>query len=303
MKTYTFFPGCSLEGTAKEFATSSHEVFNRLGLKLEELEDWSCCGATAGHCVDKLLSLALPARNLFLAKEKGNDSLATSCAACFSRLKTASHHLKQDPETRKQIETALEKSYPGDVAVRHILEILLQDVNASTLKEAIVKPLQGLKLVTYYGCLLVRPPKIMQFDDPENPTSMDKLLEAAGAEILPWGFKTECCGASLTLSRADLVCTLTQRILSEAKSVGADAIAVACPLCQTNLDMRQLDLRSQKLIDFEIPVLYFTQLLGIAMGIPAKKLGLSKHFIPAGDKIASLERQPSISQISSQEQG
>lgn len=288
-KSYAYYPGCSLEGTAHDFEMSTRQVLKHLGVELKEIEDWSCCGATAAHCTDHLLSIALPARNLIQAQKQGNSSLVVSCAACFSRLKTAAHELAHDSELKADVETVVEEKYQGGVDVQHSLNILLNDIGLDQISKATVKPLSGLKVVTYYGCLLVRPPKVMQFDDVENPTSMDKVLQAAGANVCQWGYKTECCGASLTLSRTDLVHDLVLKILNEARDVGADLIAVACPLCQANLDMRQLDLKTAKKIDYQMPVLYFTQLLGLAFGLSGAQLGISKLMISAKEQINKIQ--------------
>lgn len=280
MKEYLYFPGCSAKGTSKDFEISTHEVFKHLGITLKEIDDWACCGASSAHFVDHLLSIALGARTLELVKSAGKDEIVTSCDACFSRLKTAAYELTHNEKLRKDVSLVLEKDCTGDIKVRHILEVLLHDVGIEEIKKKVVLPIKDLSLVTYYGCLLVRPPKVLQFDDPENPTSMDDILNSTGALIEDWPCKVDCCGASLTLSRVDLVMELTKKILLEAKNVGAHAIAVACPLCHANLKMRQQDLRKKKIIDFKIPIVFFTQILGLSFGLSSQKLHLNTEITP-----------------------
>ena len=276
MKSIPYFPGCSAEGTSKDFEVATQEVFQHLGLALNEVQDWACCGASSAHFVDRLLSVALPARTLNLVKKSGGSEVAVSCAACFSRLKTAAHELEEDEKLREQVSEVLEEPYQGGVAIRHVLDVLLNDIGREQIKKAVVNPLKGLKVVCYYGCLLVRPPKVLKFDDAEDPSSIDTIMALTGATTKSWPCKTDCCGASLTLSRADLVQEVSRKILVEARDVGADLIVVACPLCQANLDMRQQDLRANKRIDFSIPVVFFTQLLGLSLGISPAKLRMKR---------------------------
>ncbi len=267
MKEYLYYPGCSAKGTAKDFEISTLEVLNHLGITLKEIDDWACCGASSAHFIDHLLSISLCARTLNLAKNLGKDEIITSCAACFSRLKTAAFELERDEKLRKDVSLVLEKECNFSVKVRHVLDVFLNDIGIDAIKEKVVKPLKDFSLVTYYGCLLVRPPKVLMFDDPEEPMSMDTILASTGASIEKWPCKVDCCGASLTLSRVDLVMEVTKKILVEAKNVGAKAIAVACPLCHANLKMRQQDLKKKKIIDFKMPIIYFTQILGYSLGL------------------------------------
>lgn len=289
MKIYGYYPGCSLEGTAKDFEIATKAIFKLAGVELKELEDWSCCGASSCHFVSHLLSIAVPARNLVIAKKSGFNELVVSCAACFSRLKTATHELEEDDKLKAQVDEALEEKYEGGVKVRHIIEVLLEDIGIEKLKTLVTKPLKGLKVASYYGCLLVRPPKVMKFDDPDNPQSIDKLVALAGATAVDWPHKTECCGASLTLSESSLTLDPVKRILEEAHASGADMIVVACPLCQANLDMRQMDLKRKKLIDFEIPVIYFSQLLGLSFGLKPSDVALEKVLVSPNKALKKVE--------------
>lgn len=272
---YTFYPGCSLEGTAKDFHRSTLAVAAKVGLEMPEMKDWICCGSTAAHNSAPLLADALPARNLRLA---GGDTVAVACAACYSRLKTANHRIAADPALRARVERTIGADYDGLTPVRHVLEILGRDMRAEV-AAAIRRPLTGLKVASYYGCLLSRPPEVTQFDDPENPTLMDGLLEIAGATAVDWPHKTECCGASFSIADSSIVLELTDRILGMAQLAGVDCIATACPLCQLNLDMRQRDVQTKYGRSYNLPVFYFTQLLGLAMGCSESELSIKSLVI------------------------
>jgi len=274
--SYAFFPGCSLEGTAWDFLKSTKAVAKKLGVKMPEIEDWICCGSTPAHQSDHLLSLALPAKNLLAA---GGNTVAVCCASCYSRLKTANHEISADQLTRKRVADVIGADYDGTTPVAHFLEILVNDIGLGKIAESVTKPLKGLKVVSYYGCLLSRPPGVVQFDDPENPTLMDRVLKAAGAEVIDWPHKTECCGAGYGITDVGIVKQLSHEILGMAKSAGADAIATACPLCQLNLDLRQDAIERDNETHFDLPVFYFTQLLGLALGIPRKSLGLRSMIV------------------------
>jgi len=270
-RTYAYYPGCTLHSTAKEYDVSARLVCEGLGIELRELEDWTCCGASSAHSTSDLLSIALPARELQAAEEMGLP-LAVACAMCFSRLKFAIHELN-DQEIRGLVSDIIGGELRNAVEVVHLLQVLDEDREAILLK----RPLTGLKVACYYGCLLVRPRDIVDFDDEENPQIMDRLIEALAAHSIDWGFKTECCGASLPLSRKDVVLTLSHRILYQAKQLGADCLAVACPMCHSNLDTTQRVIEAKYRDGVGLPVLYFTQLVGLAMGFSPKQLLLNKH--------------------------
>lgn len=276
---YAYYPGCSLHSTSKEYDMSTKEVANVLGIELVEVPDWVCCGATPAHVTMHLLSQTLPIKNLLNAKQTGLNQMCVCCAACFSRFKIANYNVLNDLEKRQKINQALESDYRGEIAVRHFIEILAQDYGMDNLAKKVVNKLRGLKVVCYYGCLLVRPRKIMQFDDEENPVIMDKIVQITGAQTLDWPGKVECCGASFSLTKTEVVLRVCNDILQMAADVGADCIAVGCPLCQSNLDLRQPEINKKYKKTFEIPVLYFTQLLGLSFGINWKKLGLDKHIV------------------------
>jgi heterodisulfide reductase subunit B len=269
--SYVFYPGCSLESTARDYYLSTQAVARALGLDLPELPDWTCCGSTPAHQSSDLLALALPARNLFAA---GGNTVAVCCAACYSRLKAANHRLANDPETRARVAEALGTDYDGSTPVQHLLEILVRDLGLAKVKARVSKPLRGLRVAAYYGCLLTRPPEATHFDDPENPRLLDDLLAAAGAEPVEWPHKTECCGASYSITNVEIVEMLSSDILAMARDAGADCIATACGMCQLNLDLRQGDIEKKLGERFQLPVFYFTQLLGLAFGLGPRELGL-----------------------------
>jgi heterodisulfide reductase subunit B len=285
---YGYFPGCSAESTARDMHISTLAVAKALGIEMIEPKAWTCCGATAGHQTDRFLSVALPAASLAKVKDDGLD-MVVSCAACYNRMKVANHEIQKSDEMRKAVADALGRDYDGSVKVRHFLEVLLEDVGIEKITQSVKRSLSGLKVACYYGCLLVRPNEVTKFDDPENPTSLDRIVTALGGEGLEWPHKVECCGGGLSMSRTDVVVSLTDSILEMAKASGAQCITVGCPMCQINLDMRQLDIRKQLGKSYNMPVIYITQLLGLCLGVPAGQLGFEKLMIPASDVIKCIE--------------
>lgn len=283
---YTYYPGCSLHSTGLEYELSTQAVFRHLGVELVELSGWNCCGASSAHVISHTLALALPARNISLAQAVGYDVVAP-CAACFNRMKSADYVLRSDPLMRAELEAVVGFKYSGEVSIRHVLAVLHDDFGPRKLAEVVRRPLQGLKVVTYYGCLLVRPPEVTQLDDPEDPRKMAALLQAAGAEVKPWSHATDCCGASLSLSRAEVVERLVGRLVERAQEAGADALVTACPLCQVNLEMRQ----TQRA---KMPAFYFTELLGLALGLDEAQKWWGKHLI---------DPRPTLSQVGLAEKG
>jgi len=276
---YAYFPGCSLHSTAKEYDLSTKEVANALGIELIEIPDWVCCGATPAHITMHLLSLALPVKNLLLAKKMDSYEVVTCCAACFNRLKIANKFMETDLEHREKVNAILGEQYKGEVNVRHFLDVLVNVFGLKNLSEMVTKKLTGLKVACYYGCLLVRPPEATKLDDLEEPHLMDDLMKTIGIEPIQWPYKTECCGASFSLTKTDIVLKLSGEILQMAYDEGAEALVVACPLCQSNLDLRQGMINKKYNKNFHIPIFYFTQLVGLALGIEPKKLGFQKHIV------------------------
>jgi heterodisulfide reductase subunit B len=282
---YAYYPGCSLHSTGAEYDVSFRAVCDKLGVELQEIDGWICCGTTPAHCTSKLLSLALPYKNICLAAKMGLTEVVAPCAACFSRLKAATHEVTEHPEMESQLIDVLEMPLPKSVDVVHPLEIFSNGIDVAS---AVTRELGGLKVVCYYGCLLTRPPKVMQFDDCEYPMSMDNLLRSLGIATLDWSYKTDCCGGSLSLTETDVVIKLTHEILEEAKAVGANAVAVACPLCHANLDTRQAEIEQKYGTNYGLPIFYFTQLMGLAFGLPPDKLGLHKHFVSADELLPGI---------------
>lgn len=275
---YAYYPGCSAESTAQDHHASILEVAKALGIHMVEPKGWTCCGSTPAHHTSRLLSIALPAANLLKVQEMGMD-MVVSCAACYNRMKAANYEINTNPQIKKQVTQSLGKVYNGNVKVRHFIEILLEDIGIDKLKYLFSNSLNNFKVANYYGCLLVRPPEVTNFDDPENPTSMDRLVEAMGGVGLDWPHKVECCGGGFALSRPDIVVELSDGILGMAEAVGAQCISVACPMCQVNLDLRQKDINKNKGKNYNIPVVYITQLLGLCLGISPKKLGMRKCIV------------------------
>lgn len=271
--SYVFFPGCSFDSTAGDYRLSTEAVVRHLGLEIPELPGWTCCGSTPAHQEDELLSLALPARNL---QSAAGSTVAVCCAACFNRLKTANHKLANNSKVRSAVAGVLGSDYDGSTPVQHLLDILVHDVGCKRIAERASHPLRGLRVAAYYGCLLVRPPAITQFDDPDSPRMLDDLLAAVGAEPIDWPHKTECCGAGYSVTDADIVLDLSREILAMARDAGADCIATACGMCQLNLDLRQGDIEKKFGDKLGLPVFYFTQLLGFAFGLDPSELGLRR---------------------------
>ncbi len=272
---YAYFPGCSLSASAVDFDLSFKYVARALGIELVELRDWVCCGASSAHSMSHLLSVALPVLNLSHAEKDGFKELIAPCLACLSRFKAANLELDHDQNLKATIHQVFDYKYQGTVKAYHPLEVFLQ-LGLEKIGERVRRKLSGLKIASYYGCVLTRPPKVCQFDCVEDPQSMDSILRVLGAEAIDWSFKTECCGASMTLTRSDIVLKLSHDILREAKEAGAHALAVACPLCQANLDGRQRQIEETYGTRYRLPILYITQWMGLAFGAFPKELGLEK---------------------------
>lgn len=285
MKT-GFYPGCSMKGSAREYSESLLAVAAALGTALPEVPDWNCCGATAAHNLDPDLALALPARILAAAEKAGMDEVLVPCAACYSRLSVTRHELLQDDALRQKISGLVEADYRGTARVVNIIEWLAGIPGL----ESRVKAPFARRVACYYGCLMVRPAGVVNFDRPEDPQSMDLLMKKMGAEPVEWAFKTECCGAGFSVSRTDLVARLSGLILEDASERGAEALIVACPMCHLNLDMRRPNIEKSAGKKYAIPVIYITQALGLAMGLEPKKLGLQRHKVPV-----KFEQSPSAS--------
>ena len=278
---YAYYPGCSLEATAREYDRSVRAVCAHLGIELSELPDWSCCGASSGHSTSRWLACTLAGRNLVLAEGMKLD-IAVACPACYVRLRNAHHEMQRDNRLREELSSVMAVPYRAEYSTRHLLDIICHDVGLENLKNKVVKPLQGLKLAAYYGCYLVRPPELVAFDDPENPQCLDALLDTLGAEVRDWSGKVDCCGGSLSLSKREIAGHLVAELVEMAGRAGAEAMVTACPLCHANLEMRQTGADGDKL-----PVFYFTELIGLALGIAEARAWLGKHLISPSGLLAS----------------
>ena len=273
--TYAYYPGCSGLGTSIEYEKSTRAVCEALGMNLQEIPDWSCCGSTPAHTVDHVLSAALSARNLDLAEDLDAQAVTTPCPSCLTNLVTA-HHRVQDPAFRAEVETLLDKPVRSTLPVKSVLQIIYEDLGPDYIKSKVVRPLTGLKIAPYYGCIMNRPPELMRFDDWENPIAMDRIMEALGAEVVPFPLKVECCGASFGIPRKDVVMRLSGKLLDMAELNGAVAMVTACPLCQMNLDLRQGQINRATNRQHQMPIFYFTQLIGRALGLDEGRLGFDK---------------------------
>jgi len=285
---YAYYPGCSLEKTQRGYDESVREVFKALGQELTEIDDWNCCGATMYMSVKETVSLAVSARNLAIAEKMGLDILAP-CSSCFTVLLKTNRILREIPEMHRDVNEALaeaELKYDGTTRVRHPLDVLMNDIGIETIRGKVQQNLNGLKIAPYYGCQIVRPDKT--FDDRENPMLLDRMFAACGGESVYFPMKVRCCGGMLMTTFEDTALALNRDLLQCAAENGADVIVTTCPLCHFNLEGYQGKINKTFGTKFNIPILYFTQLLGIALGLPARSLGLDSSFIPLGDKIASL---------------
>jgi heterodisulfide reductase subunit B len=274
-ESIAYYPGCSLESTAAEYDLTTHEVCKSLGLHIVEPKGWVCCGSSAAHRADPEAALRLPMENLALFERNGFSEVTMPCAACYNRHKAAQHEIQEHPEERSDIDHKMGYRYQDTVHVSTLIEALDKHIGPQKLRKQVKKSLQGLNIVCYYGCLLTRPPEVTHAEHPENPTDMDHLMEALGAEVHDWSYKTTCCGAGHSLSRPDIVIELSGNLVNHAREAGADVIAVACPLCHMNLDARQFQME----VNTPMPILYFTQLIGLALNLPQKSLGLNKNIV------------------------
>ncbi|MEA2062710.1 MAG: CoB--CoM heterodisulfide reductase iron-sulfur subunit B family protein [Gemmatimonadota bacterium] len=284
---YTYYPGCSLTATNRAYDVSTRNVASVLGVELVDLEDWNCCGATAYTAIMERRSFILSARNLALAEKEKRD-MVTVCAGCYLALHKTNKYFGEDPELRKVIRQGLQaggEDYNGTIRVRHFLDVVVNDLGEEVVKQHVVREFKGLKVAPYYGCQITRP--FGEIDDPDFPSCMGRLMEWIGAESLDFPMMTKCCGGMLMTTRAEVGRDLTGRILLEAKKAGADCIATACPLCQINLEAYQSKISRQMKADCSIPVLYFTQLLGLTLGLESKQLTLGDNLTPTEPVLAA----------------
>jgi heterodisulfide reductase subunit B len=272
-----YYPGCSLSGTGRDFGESMNAVAKALGIELCEIPEWTCCGSSSGHMTNRLVSIALPANVLLKAKKAGFDDVMAPCAACYNRLATAKHEIESSAKTKAEAEMVLQTKIGNLPRVLNVVQLLAHvgDTIVSKVKEKFDQT-----VACYYGCLLVRPAKITGFDKTEDPVEMDKLVAAVGGKTVDWNFKTECCGASFSVSQTSVVARLGAKIMKDAVARKAEAVVVACPMCHSNLDLRRSDINQRLEQKTDIPVLFITQVIGMALGLPPKELGLERHLVP-----------------------
>jgi len=280
-KEYLYYPGCSLHSSATSYDDSSRAVLEALGSKVVEIDDWNCCGATAYMAIKEMTAFTISARNLAIAEKKG-DHVVAPCSGCYVGLSKANNYIKEFPEVHKKVNTALAEgglSYNGTVHVRHVMDLFVHDLGADELKKFVKKPLKDLKVGCYYGCQIIRPKN--EIDSPEYPTTMEKLMEACGATAVDFVMKAFCCGGAILGTEEAIGLRLIKNLMQSAKRNGAQILVTPCPLCQMNLDAYQRRAAKKYGMKFDIPILYFTQLIGLAMGISPKKLGFGKEIVSA----------------------
>ena len=274
-QTIAYYPGCSLHSTAREFDTSTRAVCEALGMTLVEPKGWVCCGSSAAHRIDPEAALRLPMANLSVIEQTGFTEVTMPCAACFNRHKAAQHEIRHDAARKQAVDAAAGYVYQDRVQVTTLIQAIHNHVGADEVAQNVANPLKELNVVSYYGCLLTRPPGVTEAPNPENPTDMDELVAALGATAVDWSYKTQCCGASLTLSKKELAHAMSAALIEEAQAAGADVMVVACPLCHLNLDGRQFQMG----LDEPLPVLYITQLMALALGLPETQAALGKNIV------------------------
>ena len=274
-----YYPGCALHGSSNDYEQSLRACLGKLETELQEIPEWICCGATAAHSLNHKLSIALPARNLALAEQQGMEEMLAPCPMCSMQLLKAEKLMSGDASLRKEISSVVEAPISGKVKVVNLIQVL-QKVGVERIKAAVKKPLAELKPACYYGCLLTRPPDVVNFDDPEQPSSLETLVSALGAKPVEWNYRTECCGAGMTMANEDTVLELSHRILTDAQEHGANCLVTACPMCHVNLDMKQRDIERRYGARHNLTVYYLSDLVGLALGIAPENLGINRHFVP-----------------------
>jgi heterodisulfide reductase subunit B len=287
----SYFPGCTLSTTGKGFDNAVRASCLAVGLELVELPEWNCCGATFPLIVDNMLELAAAAHVLVAARDAAQDAgdngngnehiVTTACTTCYNVIKRTNHFIREHAEERERIETFIEAEYRGEVEVKDILHLLRDDIGFDAVQAKVRNPLKGVKIASYYGCMVLRPPDEVAYDDPDNPRSLDDLMAALGAKPVDFPHKNECCGAYLAVKDTDITREMAYTILKSAQACGAEAVATNCPLCQFNLDKQQAEMQKRYLGYRPIPVFYFSQLMGLALGLDASDYGWERHYIDA----------------------
>lgn len=294
MKKYLFYPGCSLSKNARSYYDSLMAIREPLGMDFEEVKDWNCCGATEYGSVHRLGSYALQGRNLALAEKQANGThtLAAPCSACYLNLAKAEHYFRTDGELAGKVNTALQSGglhyTPGAIDVRHLLDIVFNDVGIDEIQRKVVRPLKGLRVASYYGCMIVRPDLDKRMGSPEYPNVLEKLMKALGAEVIDFPMKAHCCSGHMTQISGDVAYELIRRLIHGASDYRADVMVTLCPMCQLNLDAYQPDMNRKFKTNYHMPVLYFTQLMGLAFGKDAAALGIGSEFVSARAALAKI---------------
>lgn len=286
-----YYPGCALHGSSNDYEQSVRACLKRLGVELHELDDWICCGATAAHSLNAKLATALPARNLAIAERDDLDDLLAPCPMCSMELIKAARSLSGRPSVQRDMSRIVELDVTGRTEVLNLIQVF-QRIGLERVKEAVTAPLGDVRAACYYGCLLLRPPQTLRFDDCERPASMEHVIEALGAQPVEWNFRTECCGAGMTMCNEETVLDLSHRILSDAAAHGANCIVVACPMCHVNLDMKQADIDRRHRVRHDMTVYYLSDLVGLAMGLDERDLGIDRHYVTNQRAMTSIEQTP-----------
>ncbi|MEM2924569.1 MAG: CoB--CoM heterodisulfide reductase iron-sulfur subunit B family protein [Methanocellales archaeon] len=271
---YAYYPGCFLHGSAKEYEISTRAICRALGIELVEIEDWNCCGALE-VASDKILSTALSIRNIILASKLGMDLIAP-CSICYNNLLKADYSVKESQGVREKIEGLIGEPYRAEVKIKHLINVIIQEYGLDNLAGKVKKPLKGIRAAPYYGCLLTRPARICKAED---PMWLENIIRAIGGEYIEFPSKTKCCGGALLMGKEETANKLAKNLLEEAKKLGANCLIVACPLCHTMLDAQQSKIETIYKTKFTLPVLYFTQAIGLALGLDMRETGLDKHFV------------------------
>jgi heterodisulfide reductase subunit B len=280
MANLGYYPGCALHGSSDDYEQSVRACLGRLGVELQEIDDWVCCGATAAHSLNHKLAVALPARNLAIAERDGLEDMLAPCPMCSAQLIKAARAIGSDAGLREEMSRTVELKVEGRTRVVNLIQVL-QSVGGGVLKAGASRSLAGFKPACYYGCLLTRPPEALRFDDAEHPSSMETMLRELGAAPVEWNSKTECCGAGMTMCNEQTVLELSHRILGNAAAHGANCLVVACPMCHVNLDMKQADIERRFGVRHSLPVYYLSDLVGLALGLHEQELGVDRHFVAA----------------------
>lgn len=294
MSKYIFYPGCSLEGTASPYYDSIKAIQDKISVELEEVKDWNCCGATEYQVVESIAGHAVVGRNLAIAQSQtnGTKTVTAPCSACYLNLSKTDHYMAEDKALNSKVNQALSAGGlhydPGSVEIRHFLDIVINDVGIEKVKSLVTKPLKGLRLAAYYGCMITRPDVNHRFGSHEYPHVLEELLEALGAEVIDFPLKTHCCSGHMTQISSDTALELIRRLLDGAAKYEADMLVTLCPMCQMNVDAFQHEVNKKFKTDFEIPIAYFTQVMGLAFGLTPKQLGFGREFIDPMPAIAKI---------------